>query len=257
MKRDILAGLAAALMFIAPALAEEGPPRTQDWPQDGVTGTYDRATLQRGFQVYREVCSACHSMNLLYYRDLTGLGYNEAEVKAIAESVTVSDGPNDAGEMFDRPGRPSDHFKAPYPNVKASRAANGGAYPPDMSLLSKAREGGPDHIFSILTGYGPTPSALDGKIPKGKYYNDAYPGFAISMPPPLTDARVDFGKDEAGKPVPNDLQHEAYDVSEFLAWASEPHLEERHRMGLQVMIFLGVFAALLYAAKVKVWRDAH
>jgi ubiquinol-cytochrome c reductase cytochrome c1 subunit len=256
MMRNRLAALAALLIFSLPAFAgEDEPPRTQDWPQDGLTGTYNRADLQRGFQVYREVCSACHSMHLLYYRDLEGLGYNPEEIKAIAASVTVTDGPNDSGEMFDRPGRPYDEFKSPYPNVKASRAANGGAYPPDMSLLAKAREGGPDYIYSIVTGYGPTPEGVT--IPKGKYYNDTYPGHAISMPPPLKDGLVDFGKDDSGKPVPDDIAHEARDVAEFLAWASEPHLEERHRMGLQVMIFLGVFAAVLYAAKRKIWKDAH
>jgi ubiquinol-cytochrome c reductase cytochrome c1 subunit len=259
MNRKLPLALAAAFLCLfvsgSAGSAEEAPPRSWNWPENGMFGTYDRAALQRGFQVYREVCSACHAMHLMAYRNLSALGYNESEIKAIAASVTITDGPNDQGEMFDRPGKPSDHFKSPFPNVEASKAANGGAYPKDLSLIVKAREGNEDYIYSLLTGYKPKPD--DVTVAKGLYYNDAFPGHQIAMPPPLSDGRVDFGKDESGKPVPNDLDSEAKDVVQFLAWASEPHLEDRHRMGFSVMIFLVAFAGILYAAKRRVWQGLH
>ena len=256
--RKSLAAVAAAICLLtagAAGSAEEAPPRTANWPESGMLGTYDRAALQRGFQVYREVCSACHAMHLMHYRDLAALGYNNDEIKAIAASVTVTDGPNDQGEMYDRPGKPYDQFKSPFPNVNAAKAANGGAYPKDLSLIVKAREGNEDYIYSLLTGFTATPA--DVTVAKGLYYNDTFPGHQIAMPPPLTDGRVDFGKDADGKPVPNDVDAEAKDVVQFLAWASEPHLEDRHRMGFQVMIFLAVFTGILYAAKRRVWHGAH
>jgi ubiquinol-cytochrome c reductase cytochrome c1 subunit len=247
-----------ALMLTACSVsshAEESSIKHLDWPQDGVMGTYDKATLQRGFQVYREVCSACHSMRLLSYRNLSDLGYNDAEIKAIAASVTVTDGPNDQGEMFDRPGLPSDRFKSPFANDKAARAANGGALPKDFSLIVKAREGGPDYIVALMTGYKDAPAGFP--LGKGLYYNEAFPGHQIAMPPPLTDGRVDFAAGPDGKKPDNSIAAEAYDVAEFLSWASEPHLNQRHRMGFEVMIFLIVFAGVMYGAKRKVWRDVH
>jgi ubiquinol-cytochrome c reductase cytochrome c1 subunit len=259
MNRKFSLAVAAAFlcMFFAGAAgsAEEAPPRQIDWPQNGMLGTYDRAALQRGFQVYREVCSACHAMHLMAYRNLSALGYNSDEIKAIAASVTITDGPNDQGDMFDRPGKPSDHFKSPFASVQASKAANGGAYPKDLSLIVKAREFNENYIYSLLTGYVKPPEGVT--VAKGLYYNDTFPGHQIAMPPPLTDGRVDFGKDADGKPVPNDLDSEAKDVVTFLAWASEPHLEERHRMGFAVMIFLVAFAGIMYAAKRRVWKDLH
>jgi ubiquinol-cytochrome c reductase cytochrome c1 subunit len=255
MNRNLFTAFAAALFLFAGAAQAEGALKEQSWPQDGMLGTYDKATLQRGFQVYREVCSACHSMRLLSYRNLADLGYNEAEIKAIAASVTVTDGPNDQGEMFDRPGLPSDRFKSPFPNDKAARAANNGALPKDFSLIVKAREGGADYTYALMTGYVTPPA--DFVLAPGLYYNAAFPGHQIAMPPPLSDGRVTFAPGADGKPVDNSLSAEAYDVSEFLAWASEPHLNERHRLGFEVMIFLVVFAGVMYAAKRKIWHDQH
>lgn len=252
--------LAAAPAFAVDSSSHPGPGdeivlKHVDWPQNGVFGTYDRAALQRGFQVYTEVCSACHAMHLLSYRNLTGIGYNEAEVKAIAAKVTVTDGPNDEGEMFDRPGRPSDRFKSPFANEKAARAANNGAYPKDLSLMVKAREGNEDYVYSLLTGYVTPPEGMT--VAPGMYYNAAFPGHQIAMPPPLSDARVTFGPGADGKPAPNDLASEAKDVVQFLAWASEPNLEQRHRLGFATMIFLSVFAVIMYLSKQRVWRDQH
>ena len=222
----------------------------QKWSFDGVFGTYDRASLQRGFQVYKEVCSACHSMNLVSYRNLADLGYSEAEIKAIAADVQVPDGPNDEGEMFERPGKPSDHFKAPYANIQAAKYANGGAYPPDMSLLVKAREGGPDYIYGILTGYTEAPAGKE--LLDGQHWNTAMHGNTIAMPPPLTDGRVAYGDN-----APQTVDQYAHDVSAFLAWASEPHMEERKRTGVKVFLFLFVLTGVLFGVKRKVWANAH
>ena len=235
--------------------ADETSLRRLDWPEQGVLGAYDPLALKRGFQVYREVCSACHAMHLLSYGDLAALGYNANEIMAFAAEARVNDGPNDRGELFERPGRPSDHFRSPFPNEQAARFANGGAYPPDLSLIVKAREGHENYIHNLLTGYKAAPAGEP--LAEGLYYNDAYPGHQIAMPPPLADGRVDFGKDANGIPVPDTVDAEARDVVQFLAWASEPHLEERHRLGVQVMIFLGVFAGLMYAANRRIWRGVH
>ena len=238
-----------------PAKTDEIRLEEQSWPEDGPFGTYDRASLQRGFQVYTEVCSACHAMHLLSYRNLAALGYNDGEIKAIAARVTTTDGPNDQGEMFDRPGKPSDRFHSPFPNEKASRAANNGALPKDLSLIVKAREGNEDYIYSLLTGYVTPPAGVT--VNNGMYYNNAFPGHQIAMPPPLTDGRVTFAAGADGKVPPNDTASEAKDVVQFLAWAAEPKLEQRHRIGFSVMSFLIVFAGVMYASKKRIWRDEH
>jgi ubiquinol-cytochrome c reductase cytochrome c1 subunit len=250
--RAILIGGLAALALISTAEAQEAPvPPKQDWSFYGALGTFDRAAAQRGFQIYREVCSACHSMNLLSYRNLADLGYDEAQVKAIAASVTVQDGPNDQGEMFDRPGRPSDHFKPPYPNEQAARAVNNGALPPDLSLIIKAREYGPDYVYGILTGFKDTPPP-GITVAKGMYYNEYFPGHQIAMPPPLTDDRVTYADGTKAT-----LQQEAHDVATFLTWASEPKLEERHKVGARVMIFLVVLSGIMYGVKRKIWSKVE
>ena len=257
--RKFLIAVAAALCLLgagqARAAEETNTMEHLDWPENGFLGTYDRAELQRGFQVYREVCSACHAMHYLYYRNLAALGYNDEEIKAIAASVTVTDGPNDQGDMFDRPGKPSDHFKSPFPNEQAARVANGGALPKDLSLIVKAREGGQDYIYSLMNGFVNPPPGVT--VAKGLYYNSAFPGHQIAMPPPLTDGRVTFAPGPDGRAVPSTVPEMARDVTEFLSWASEPHLEDRHRMGLGVMIFLVVFAGIMYGAKLRVWHDQH
>ncbi len=236
----------------SPAASHEagGHVPAMKWSFDGPFGTYDRASLQRGFQVYTQVCSACHSMNRLSYRNLTALGYSEAEVKAIAASHNVQDGPNDEGEMFDRPGLPSDHFVSPFPNVKAAAAANNGAAPPDLSLMAKARHGGASYIYGILTGYAEPPAGQT--LLPGQHWNAVMPGNVIAMPQPIQDGQVAY---EDGSPQTVDQY--AKDVAAFLTWAAEPHMEDRKRTGLKALIFLLVFSGIMYGVKKKIWRDIH
>lgn len=233
-----------------PAATAEYEPPKQPWAHKGVFGAYDMASVQRGFQVYREVCSNCHSLKYVAYRDLEQLGYTPDQVKAVAGAVTVSDGPNDDGQMFDRPGRPSDHFKSPFPNDKAARAANNGALPPDMSLLVKAREHGEDYIYALLNGYETAPTCAP--VMPGMNWNKYFPPHQIAMPKPLNDAQVQFSDG-----APNNLPEEARDVVQFLAWASEPHMEQRKELGIKVLLFMLVFVGIMAAAKCKVWEDVR
>ncbi len=238
--------------YVAPAQAAEGgePLPELHWSFDGIFGTYDRAALQRGYKVYTQVCSACHSMKRLYFRNLEDLGYDESQVKAIAGEFSVMDGPNDDGEMYERPARPSDRFPNPYPNDKAAAYANNGAVPPDMSLLAKARNGGADYIYAILNGYEEAPE--DASLLQGQYWNKYMPGHVISMAPPLADGMVAY---EDG--APETVSQYSKDLAHFLTWAAEPKMEERKRTGLKVFLFLLVFAGVAYATKRKVWADAH
>jgi len=233
----------------------------QVWPHQGMSGTYDKAALQHGFQVYKDVCAGCHSMNLLSYRNLAELGFNEDEIKAIAAEYTMIDGPNDEGDMFERAGKPFDTFKAPYDNDNQGRYSNNGSLPPDMSLLSKARSGGPDYIFAMLTGYADTAEGAgvhadeNGEYPElmeGQYWNKYFPGYQIAMSPPLFEGIVTYSDDTEPS-----LEQAARDVSQFLAWASEPKLEERKKMGWKVLIFLVILTGLLYGVKRRVWADVH
>jgi ubiquinol-cytochrome c reductase cytochrome b/c1 subunit len=262
-----------ALLSGGAALAQhqhqsETPPRLA-WSFSGPFGMLDRAQLQRGFRVYREVCASCHGMKLLAFRNLAevgGPGFSVAQARQIASEYQVRDGPNDQGEMFERPGRLADHFPSPFANEQAARAANGGAFPPDMSVLAKARtyergfpwfifdavtqyqEQGPDYIAALLVGYADPPPGFT--LPEGAYYNKYFPGGAIKMPPPLSDGQVQYTDGTAATAA-----QYAKDVSAFLVWAAEPHLEARKRIGFQVMIFLIVLAVLLYFTKKKVWKD--
>jgi len=245
----------AALVFgaagVARAQEEAPPPPHQEWSFQGVFGTYDQAALQRGFQVYKEVCSACHPLKHLYYRDLTAIGYTEDQVKGIAAQAQVTDGPNDQGEMYQRPAKPSDPIVGPFPNDQAARAANNGALPPDLSLIVKARDGGPDYVYAILTGFKQAPA--DFKMQPNMNYNEYFPGHQIAMPPPLTsDGQVTYA-DGTKATIPQ----MAHDVVTFLAWASEPNLDERHRMGAKVILFLVIAAAVFYAAKRRIWAALH
>ena len=246
-------------------------PKEMNWTFAGPFGTYDKAQLQRGLKVYKEVCSACHSMKLVAFRTLSDLGYSEAQVKAFAAGYTVPDGPNDAGEMFERPGIPSDYFPSPYPNDKAAAASNGGAVPPDMSLLAKARgiergfpqfvidiftqyaTGGPDYIHGLITGYDQQPQA-GMTVPEGTHYNPYFnAGVSLKMPKPISDGQVTY--DDG---APQTVEQYSEDVSAFLMWAAEPHLEDRKKTGFRVMIFLLLFAVLMYLTKRKVWANvAH
>ena len=260
----VLALLAGLFLTAAPSTAHaagggEKPPH-QSWHFNGPFGTYDRAALQRGFQVYRQVCASCHSMKLLSYRNLEDLGYDESQVKAIAQEYTVIDGPNDEGEMFERPGLPSDRFVSPYPNDAAAKYANGGAFPPDMSLLAKARPHGPDYIYALLTGYvdkaegehGDGHGDICAEVPEGKYCNTYFPGHAISMAPPLSDGLVAY---EDGTDMT--ASQYAKDVSEFLMWTAEPKMEHRKQTGIMAILFLAAFAFVMYKVKRKVWSDLH
>ena len=183
--------LSLAAIAAASAASEGTKLPKQDWSFNGPLGTYDRAALQRGYQVYKEVCAACHAMHQIYYRNLGTLGFKENEIKALAAEATVIDGPNDQGEMYERPGRPSDRLKAPFANDKAAAAANNGATPPDLSLITKARHGGPDYLYALLTGYSNPPANMT--MPNGMNYNAMFPGHMIAMPPPLSEGSVTFG----------------------------------------------------------------
>ncbi|NMJ43094.1 cytochrome c1 [Roseomonas sp. JC162] len=217
---------------------------------DGIFGTYDRASAQRGFQIYKEVCANCHAMHLLSYRNLRALGLTEAQVAAIAATVQIQDGPNDEGQMFERPGRPSDRFRSPFPNPQAARAANNGALPPDLSVIAKAREGGADYLYALLTGYGDPPAGVT--VMEGMNYNRYFPGHQIAMAPPLSAGQVEFADG-----TQSTLENMSRDVATFLQWAAEPELEERRAMGIKIILFLTVLAGLAYAVKRKIWANAH
>ncbi|KAJ3227963.1 cytochrome c1 [Clydaea vesicula] len=199
----------------------------------GLTKTYDHSSLRRGYQVYKEVCSACHSMNLVAFRNLIGVTHTEAEVKALAGEYEYQDGPNDEGEMFTRPGKPSDYFPKPYPNEEAARKANGGALPPDLSCIARARHGEENYIFALLTGYSEPPAGV--KLREGLHYNAYFPGGAISMARPIYDEQVEF---EDG--TPNTTSQITKDVATFLAWCSYPEHDERKRMGLKAIAMFTV-----------------
>ena len=220
-----------------------------DWSFKGVFGTFDRSSLQRGYQVYQEVCSGCHSMEHLSYRNLSEKGgpeFSVEEAKAIAAQFEIEDGPNSDGEMFMRPARLSDKFAKPYPNVEASTAANGGAYPPDMSVSTKARAGGADYIYSLLLGYEEAPA--DFELDEGVYYNKYMPGNKIKMSSPLMDDIVTYA--DGTKATTSQM---AKDVTSFLVWAAEPHLESQHRMGFKAILYLIVLLTLVYMSKQKIW----
>ena len=220
-----------------------------DWTFKGLLGKFDRASLQRGYQVYTEVCAACHSMKYISYRNLMEKGgpeFSEAQVKAIAASFDVTDGPNADGEMFSRPARLSDKFPMPYPNEKAAQAANGGAYPPDMSVLAKARKGGVDYLYSVLLGYEDPPAGVT--LDEGVYYNKFMYGNKIKMPKVLEDDLIEYSD---GTPVTEEQM--AKDVVTFLMWSAEPHLETRHKMGFRAIIYLIILTVLVYLSMKKIW----
>jgi ubiquinol-cytochrome c reductase cytochrome b/c1 subunit len=268
--------LAAGLLALAgrPASAQDHDtpePPALKWSFAGPFGKFDRAQLQRGFKVYREVCGNCHSLSLVAFRNLAepgGPGFSAAQATTVAGEYKIKDGPNDQGEMFDRPGRLADYFPPPFPNEQAARASNGGAYPPDMSVIAKARtyergfprflldvvtqyqEQGVDYLAALLKGYEKAPAGM--QMAPGMMYNKYFPGHGIAMPPPISDGQVAY---DDGAPATIDQY--SRDVAAFLAWTAEPHMEARKRMGFQVVIFLLVFAGLLYFTKKKVWREVQ
>ena len=252
--KKFMIGVAAVLLFdlqAGAALAAEGKELPErEWSFTGIFGQYDRGAMQRGLQVYREVCSGCHGLRFIAFRNLGALGYGEDEIKAIAAEYSIVDGPNEEGEMFERPGRPPDRFPSPFPNDKAAAANNNGAVPPDLSLIVKARTGGADYVHGLLTGYAEPPEDLE--ILEGQNYNLYFPGNVTAMAPPLFEDAVEYGDG-----TPATVERMATDVATFLAWTAEPEMEERKSMGIGVMLFLLVFTGVLYAVKRKVWADLH
>jgi ubiquinol-cytochrome c reductase cytochrome c1 subunit len=250
----ILGAVVGALLLPAtftPASAQEDDislPR-QDWSFNGPFGTFDKASAQRGFQVYKEVCAACHSLRQAYFRDLKGIGLNDDQIKALAAEVTMPT-TDDDGQPAERPGLPSDHFKSPFPNEKAARAANNGALPPDQTLLVNARDGGADYIYDLLTGYADPPAGM--KMGDGMNYNKYFSGHQIAMPAPLSDDRVEYADGTKAT-----LEQEARDVTTFLTYMANPEMETRKRMGVRVLIFLAALTCVTYAVKRQVWSDVH
>lgn len=242
----IIAGTPGAI-----ASEEAEHPEAQDWSFSGPFGKFDVAAIQRGLQVYIENCSACHSLNLMAYRNLMVLGFNEDEVKEIASQYEVTDGPDDNGDMFERPARPSDRFVLPFPNEQAARASNNGALPPDLSLLAKANPGGPDYIFALLTGFEDE-APHDVELAEGMNYNPFFSGAQIAMSPPLFDDGIEYTDGTAAT-----VEQQARDVANFLQWTAEPEMEDRKRIGWKVVLFLLVLSALLYAAKRQTWARLH
>ena len=224
------------------------PAKEVEWAFSGPFGTMDKASAQRGYQVYKEVCSSCHSMKFFSFRDLSGIGFSDAEIKEIAKDYKYPD-IDDSGEPIQRDGKANDKFKSPYANPAAAAASNGGAIPPDLTLMVKAREEGPNYIYSILTGYGETPPA-EHPVPAGKYYNPYFPGGVISMPKPLSDGQVTF--QDGTKAT---TQQMAHDVVNFLQYTAEPEMHERKHMGIKIILFLFAFTIFFYIAKVRIWAD--
>ncbi len=220
-----------------------------DWSFKGLFGKFDRSALQRGYQVYTEVCSSCHSMKYVSYRNLAEKGgpeFSVAEAKAIAASFEVKDGPNAEGEMFIRPAKLSDKFVMPYENVKAAEAANGGAYPPDMSVLIKARSGGANYIYSLLQGYDEPPMGVT--LDDGVYYNKYMYGNKIKMASPLSEGIVEYSDGTEAS-----IEQMSKDITTYLMWAAEPHLETRHQMGFKAIVYLIILTVLVYFSMKKIW----
>jgi ubiquinol-cytochrome c reductase cytochrome c1 subunit len=243
-------GAFATLLSVASAVAQEEPLPRENWSFERPFGSFDLAALQRGFQVYSQVCANCHSMQQVHYRDLSGIGLNEDEIKAVAANVTVPQGLDAQGSPKEGPGTPANQFRSPFPNDKAASAANNGAVPPDLSLIVNAREGGPNYIYGVLTGFVEPPEGF--KVGDGLYYNKYFPGHQIHMPPPLQDGTVPYTDGTS-----DSLSQQAHDVVSFLAWTANPELVERKRVGVRVVLFLAFMTGLTYAVKRRVWSDVH
>ncbi|MFT6077107.1 MAG: ubiquinol-cytochrome c reductase cytochrome c1 subunit [Myxococcota bacterium] len=223
-------------------------PQALKWEFEGFFGRFDKQSAQRGYQIYKEVCASCHSMKRVAYRNLADIGFGEDEIKQIAAEYLVVDGPDDAGDMFERKALPSDRFVSPFPNEQASRASNGGAYPPDLSLIIKARGNGANYVYSLLTGYSEAPDHFE--LTQGKYYNPYFEGHQISMVPPIDDDLIEYQDGTSAT-----REQMAIDVVNFLQFVAEPEMEVRKQMGVKVMIFLAIMTILFAIAKTLVWRQ--
>ena len=243
-------GLSLAAASSGEAAEATSPPELE-WSFNGLFGTFDRASAQRGLEVYKQVCASCHGMDLLPYRALSGICLTAEQIEALAESHEVQACCTDEGEPFTRPAKPADKFVSPYPNPEAARFANNGALPPDLTLINKARVGGADYVHAVLVGYQETPPE-DVTLMPGMYYNKYFPGHQIGMPPPLSDGLVTYSDGTEAT-----VDQQARDVTTFLAWAAEPETEQRRSMGVKVLLFLIVLTAFLYVLKRKIWADVH
>jgi ubiquinol-cytochrome c reductase cytochrome c1 subunit len=251
--RTLLGAVALAGIIAGGAAesAETPTPISRDWPHDGVFGTYNRAALQRGMQVFKGVCAGCHGLQYVAFRNLEALGYDEQEIRAIAADYYVMDGPDDFGDMFERPAEPRDAWPSPFANEQAARAANGGAYPLDLSVIVKARGGAEDYIYSLLVGYEEPPEDIE--MMPGLHYNEYFAGHQIAMAQPLWPDMVDYQDGTEAT-----ISQMASDVTQFLAWAGDPKMEDRKQTGVKVILFLIVLSIIFYAYKRRLWRDvAH
>ena len=250
----LVAGVFAATASIgfssANAAGEVVHPPEHHWSFSGLFGTYDRVALRRGFEVYKGVCAGCHGLRLVAYRNLMDIGFTEDEVKAIAAEVSVPAEPNADGEIEERPGIPADKFKSPFANENAARAANGGALPPDLSLIIKARHDGANYVNALLTGYKEPPA--DMKVPDGMHYNPYFPGQLIAMAQPLYEDGIEYTDKTKAT-----IKQQAEDVVTFLTWAAQPELDARKRLGIKVILFLLLMTGLLYVVKRRIWADVH
>lgn len=249
MKQALWITLCLSMSFAPTARSGEGVvPPAQEWSFSTVRGTYDRESLRRGLQVYREVCSACHGMYHLRYEKLKELGFTQNDVKAIAAEYEVVGPVGEDGQRTMHKAEPKDFFAHPFPTEAAARSANNGAYPVDLSLVVKARKHGPDYVYALLTGYADAPAAMH--MAPGMHYNTYFPGHQIAMAPPLTDNQVTYPDGTVAS-----VHQMAHDVVTFLSWASEPEMESRKRMGMMVLIFLGIFTSMMFVLTRRVWWE--
>ena len=255
MRIVLFAAVATLFLGFAPLTlqaADEVELKHQEWSFDGMFGRFDRQQLQRGFQVYREVCSSCHSLDYIAFRNLEAIGYSEDQTKVLASEYTIEDCCDDQGDAFDRPALPSDYIPNPYPNEQFARASNNGALPPDLSLMTKARHGGPDYLFSLITGYEDAPADMEAEMMDGMYYNAIFSGNQIAMAEQLFDDLIEYSDG-----TPATTEQMAKDVASFLHWAAEPKLEVRKQTGVRVLLFTFVFTVIAYFLKRRIWADVE
>ena len=236
---------------ISYSAGDSAHPIQQEWPFSGASGKFDKQAIQRGYQVYKEVCASCHSMKRISFRNLLDIGFSEAEAKTIASEYTVTDGPDDSGDMFERPAILSDYFVKPYANENAARASNGGAFPPDLSLIVKARPDGANYVYSLLNGYKEEPPH-GVEVASGMSYNTYFPENQIAMANPLSDGQVEYI--DSTKATVSQM---SYDVVNFLQWAAEPEMEDRKKMGIKILIFLLISTLFFYIAKKRIWKNVR